>query len=110
MTFMARPDRALTLRESQLHEALELLTAKHGAQSETVAVIRERLDDVQDELSSITKVKDANHKKQQGDIISVMGGPSVKDAAPMFVILGGVLIIAIGGMSTMFVLMMAAKW
>ena len=110
MTFMARPDSALTLREKQLHEALELLIAKHGTQSETVAVIRERLDDVQAELSAVTKVNEANHEAQYGDVISVMGGPKVKDAAPMFVILGGVLVIAIGGMSTMFVLMMAAKW
>lgn len=107
---MARPDSALTLREKQLHEALDLLVAKHGAQSETAAVIRDRLDDVQEELTAVTKVNDVNHANQYGDVISVMGGPKVKDAAPMFIILGGVLIIAIGGMSTMFVLMMAAKW
>jgi hypothetical protein len=39
-----------------------------------------------------------------------MGGPKVKDAGPMFIILGAILIMALGGISTMFVLMMAVKW
>ena len=107
---MAPLDRALVARRHQLQEALDLLIAKHGAHSETVALIRARLDEVQDELEAVTRVNDANELSQRGDVISLMGGPKVKDAALMFVILGGVLIFAFGGMSTMFILMMAAKW
>lgn len=107
---MAPLDRALTLREQQLQEALDWLIEQHGAQSETVAVIRERLDEVKAEMVDVTRLNDANELSQTGDVISMMGGPKVKDSALMFVILGGVLIFAFGGMSTMFVLMMAAKW
>lgn len=107
---MAPLDRALTLRELQLQEALDLLIEKHGAHSETVAVIRERLDDVRAELVSVGASNDADEASQNGNVITLMGGPQVKDAAPMFIILGGVLIIALGGISTMFILMMAVKW
>lgn len=107
---MAPLDSALSLRKQQLQEALDLLIEKHGAQSETVAVIRERLDEVQDELASVTLTRDANHAAGSADVVSMMGGPKVKDAALMFVILGGILIFAFGGVSTMFVIMMAVKW
>lgn len=106
---MAPLDRALTLREQQLQEALDILTAKHGAQSETVALIRERLDDVKSKLLEAS----VDHSKQEshtGNILTERGAPSVKDGALMWVILGGTLIFAFGGMSTMFVLMLAAKW
>ena len=102
-------DRALALRERQIKEALDILTAKHGAHSESVAVIRYRLEEIQAEIndSQIDRSKLASHT---GDIIADMGGPQVKDAGLMFVILGMVLLVALGGMSTMFVLMMAVKW
>lgn len=102
-------DRALSMRQNQLQEALDLLIAKHGAHSETVALIRTRLDEVQAELVS-SQVDHTQQESHSGDIISLMGGPQVKDSATMFVILGAVLIFAFGGMSTMFVLMMATKW
>lgn len=102
-------DRALAIRENQLQEALELLTAKHGAQSETVALIRNRLDEVQADIVK-SHVDHSGQESHTGDIVSVWGGPKVKDSALMFVILGAVLIFAFGGMSTMFVLMLAAKW
>lgn len=107
---MAPLDSALTLRERQLQEALDLLVKLHGAQSETVAVIRARLDEVHDELAEVTVRRDADFSAGSADIVSMMGGPKVKDAAPMFIILGGILIIAFGGISSMFILMMAAKW
>lgn len=107
---MAPLDRALTLREQQLQEALDLLIEKHGAHSETVALIRNRLDEVRDELVSVGTSNDVHERAQSGDVISLMGGPKVKDAAPMFIILGGILIMALGGISTMFILMMAVKW
>jgi len=107
---MAPLDSALTLRKQQLQEALDLLIEKHGAQSETVAVIRKRLDEVHDELANVTITRDADHEAGSADVISMMGGPKVKDAALMFVIIGGILIFAFGGISTMFVIMMAVKW
>lgn len=106
---MVPVDRALTLREQQLQEALELLVARHGAQSETVAVIQARLDDVRAELLA-SQVDHSTQESHSGNVVSLMGGPHVKDSALMFVIIGGVLIFAFGGMSTMFVLMMAVKW
>lgn len=106
---MAQVDSGLALREQQLKDALDLLTAKHGAQSETVAVIRSRLDEVKEEIVA-GQVDHSHLESHTGDVISMMGGPHRKDAAVMFVILGGVLIFAFGGMSTMFVLMMATKW
>lgn len=106
---MAPLDRALTLREQQLQEALDLLIDRHGAQSETVALIRGRLEDVQEKLVE-SQVDHSHQEAYSGNIMTTMGAPSVKDSAVMWVILGGVLIFAFGGMSTMFVLMMAAKW
>ena len=106
---MAPLDRALTLREQQLQEAIGLLTEKHGRQSETVALIRERLEDVQAQLLE-SQVDHSHQESHAGNIMTAMGAPTVKDSAVMWVILGGVLIFAFGGMSTMFVLMMAAKW
>ena len=102
-------DRALALRQKQLQDALDLLIAKHGAQSETVAVIRNRLDDVQAELAG-SQVDHTGDESHTGDVISLMGGPHVKDAGLMFAILGGVLLFAFGGMSTMFVLLMSTQW
>lgn len=106
---MVPVDRALTLREEQLQEALDMLIAKHGAQSETVALIRARLDEVRVELVA-SQVDHSQQESHSGNVVTLMGGPHVKDSAFMFVILGGVLIFAFGGMSTMFILMMAAKW
>lgn len=102
-------DRALTLRAKQLNEAIDLLTEKHGSQSETVGVVRTRLKEVETELTA-SEVDHSHQESHQGNILTNRGAPQVKDAALMFVILGGVLIFALGGMSTMFVLMMAAKW
>lgn len=107
---MAPLDRALSLREQHLTEALEILTEKHGAHSETVAIIRERLEAVHEELLNMTASNDVKERNRSGDVVTMMGGPKVKDAAPMFIILGGILIMALGGISTLFVLMMAAKW
>ncbi len=106
---MTSPDRALVTREQQLKEALDSLIEQHGEQSETVALIRERLKAVQDELadSAIDRSENEGHT---GNIVESWGAPQVKDSAVMFVILGGVLIFAFGGMSTMFVLMLATKW
>jgi len=106
---MAPLDRALTMRQEQLQEALDLLIAKHGGHSETVALIRGLLDEVQAYLVSC-QVDHGEQESHTGDVISLMGGPKVKDSATMFVILGAVLIFAFGGMSTMLVLMMVAKW
>ena len=106
---MAPLDRALTLREQHLQEALDLLIDKHGSQSETAALIRERLDDVQAKLVE-SRVDHAHQESHTGNILTDRGAPSVKDGALMWVILGGTLIFAFGGMSTMFVLMLAAKW
>ena len=106
---MVAPDRALVIREQQLQEALASLSNQHGDQSETAALIRERLRSVQEELSASTEDKSAN-ESHTGDIIATWGGPQIKDGALMYVLLGVVLIFAFGGMSTMFVLMLAAKW
>lgn len=106
---MAPLDRALTLREQQLQEALDILTDKHGSQSETVALIRERLEDVQAKLVD-SRVDHTHQESHMGNILTERGAPSVKDGAMMWVILGGTLIFAFGGMSTMFILMLAAKW
>lgn len=102
-------DRALALRERQIKEALEILIAKHGAHSESVAVIRHRLEEIQVEIKE-SQVDHSGQESHTGDIIAVMGGPQVKDAGLMFVILGVIVLVALGGMSTMFVLMMAVKW
>ena len=102
-------DRALMAREQQLKEALDLLIEQHGEQSETVALMRERLKAVQDELADAA-IDRSENEAHTGNIVEAWGAPHVKDSALMFVILGGVLIFAFGGMSTMFVLMLAAKW
>ncbi|MFC1673813.1 hypothetical protein ACFL12_06660 [Pseudomonadota bacterium] len=102
-------DRSLTTRLEQLQEALDILIAKHGAQSETVAIIRERLDEVQVELTDSQVDRSAN-ESHAGDVLQAWGGPKSKDSALMFVLLGGLLIFAFGGMSTMFILMLATKW
>lgn len=102
-------DRALALRERQIIEALEILTAKHGAHSESAAVVRHRLEEIRAEIED-SKIDHSGQASHTGDIIANMGGPQVKDAGLMFVILGMVLLVALGGMSTMFVLMMAVKW
>ena len=110
MTFVPpKKNRALQLREQQLKEAFNMLCAKHGAQSETAAVIRTRLEEVQEEMSDFQMDRSAK-ESHTGNIIEVMGGPQVKDAGLMFVILGVIVLVALGGMSTMFVLMMAVKW
>ena len=106
---MAPLDRALVTREQQLQEALESLIEQHGEQSETVALIRERLEAVRKDLSD-SKVDHSDSEAHTGNIVESWGAPKAKDGALMFVILGAVLIFAFGGMSTMFVLMLAAKW
>ncbi|HEY9079576.1 hypothetical protein [Magnetovibrio sp.] len=106
---MAPLDRALVTREQQLQEALDALIAQHGAQSETVALIRGRLDDVRKDLAA-SQVDLTGNESHTGSIVESWGAPKCKDSALMFVILGGVLIFAFGGMSTLFVLMLAAKW
>lgn len=106
---MSSPDRALVTREQQLQEALASLIEQHGEQSETVAVIRERLKAVQADLAE-SEVDHSESEAHTGNIVEAWGAPKAKDGALMFVILGGVLIFAFGGMSTMFVLMLAAKW
>lgn len=106
---MAPLDRGLAAREQQLQEALAWLTTQHGAQSETVALIRDRLQEVQADIA-LSKVDHSEQESHTGNVVTAWGGPQVKDGALMFVLLGGVLIFAFGGMSTMFVLMLAAKW
>lgn len=106
---MAPLDRALVTREQQLQEALASLIEQHGEQSETVALIRERLKTVQEDLAA-SQVDHSDQESHTGNIVEAWGAPKVKDSAVMFVILGGVLIFAFGGMSTLFVLMLAAKW
>lgn len=106
---MVAPDRGLLAREHQLQEALASLIEQHGEQSETVALIRERLEGVRKELTA-SQVDQTGNEAHLGSIVESWGAPKVKDSAVMFIILGGVLIFALGGMSTMFVLMLAAKW
>jgi len=108
---MAQIDQNLATRETQLKEALDLLTKKHGAQSETVALIQTRLTVVQNEITEY--VADVSDEKEdtaatQSDARFVRTKlPQAKDAARMFVLIGGILIFALGGLSTMFVLMIA---
>jgi len=106
---MTSPDRALVAREQQLQEALDVLTERHGAQSETVALIRERLKTVREDLAA-SQIDRSGAESYIGNITESWGAPKVKDGAVMFVLLGGVLIFAFGGMSTLFILMLAAKW
>ena len=106
---MVAIDRGLVTREQQLQEALASLIEQHGEQSETVALIRNRLNDVQNELAA-SQVDHSESESHLGNIVESWGAPKCKDGAVMFVILGGVLIFAFGGMSTMFVLMLATKW
>ena len=106
---MVAPDRALVSREQQLQEALTSLIEQHGEQSETVALIRERLDGVRKNLAD-SQVDQTDNEAHLGNIVETWGAPKVKDSAVMFVLIGGVLIFALGGMSTMFVLMLAMKW
>lgn len=100
---MANVDRGLATREAQLKEAVDILVAKHGAQSETVAVVQSRLDDVQTEIigEPETENKDASRMSRL---------PQQKDAAHMLIIIGVILIFAVGGMSSMFILMLAVHW
>ena len=106
---MAEPDRALIAREQQLQEALKSLSEQHGDQSETVALIRERLEAVQQEITNQTNTN-TNNESHTGNIAEAMGAPRIHDSAVMSILLGGTLIFAFGGMSTLFVLMLAAKW
>ena len=106
---MLSTDKGLELRSQQLQEAMDLLTEKHGSQSETVALIRKRFDEVQLEIED-SNIDRSGKESNTGDVVEIMGGPKIKDGAMMFVLLGGTLIFAFGGMSTMFVLMLAAKW
>lgn len=106
---MAEPDRALIAREQQLQEALKSLSDQHGDQSETVALIRDRLEAVQREIEDQKNVN-TNSEAHTGNIVESLGAPTIRDSAVMYVLLGGTLIFAFGGMSTMFVLMLAAKW
>ena len=108
-TSMVAIDRGLVTREQQLQEALASLIEQHGEQSETVALIRNRLDDVQKDLAA-SQVDHSESESHLGNIVESWGAPKCKDGAVMFVILGVVLIFAFGGMSTLFVLMLAAKW
>ena len=106
---MAHLDRALVSREQQLQQALETLIAQHGEQSETVALIRDRLDAVRKDLAS-SQIDHSANEAHMGNILESWGAPKVKDGAVMFVILGIMLLFALGGMSTLFVMMLAAKW
>ena len=106
---MAEPDRSLVAREQQLQEALDSLSDQHGDQSETVALIRERLEAVQKEIDDQKNIN-INNEAHTGNIVESLGAPTVRDSAVMYVLLGGTLIFALGGMSTMFVLMLATKW
>ena len=74
-----------------------------------MALIRGRLEDVQLDLAA-SQVDHTDNESHQGNIVETWGAPKCKDGAVMFVILGGVLIFAFGGMSTLFVMMLAAKW
>jgi hypothetical protein len=107
---MAQVDRALATREAQLKEAVELLTKKHGAQSETVALIQVRLKEVQNEIGEIVaEVSDEieDTAATQSDARFVRARiPQAKDGARMFILIG-ILIFALGGLSTMFILMIA---
>lgn len=105
---MVAVDKNLTTREIQLKHALEILTEKHGAQSETAAVIRERLEEVQADIVE-SQVDRSHQQSHTQDIGSMMGAPKVKDAALMYIILGGVVFFAISGMSTMFLVNMALR-
>ena len=105
---MVAIDRHLASRETQLKQAVDLLTEKHGAHSETVAVVRARLDEVQAEIVG-SRVDHSGQQSHTEGISELMGGPKVKDAAVMYVILGGVVIFAISGVSTMFLVLMAVR-
>ena len=105
---MVAIDRHLASRETQLKQAMDLLTEKHGAHSETVALIRARLDEVQTEIIE-SRVDHTDQQSHTEGISELMGGPKVKDAAVMYVILGGVIIFAISGVSTMFLVLMAVR-
>ena len=105
---MVAVDKNLTTRETQLKQAVEILTEKHGAQSETVAVIRTRLEEVQDAIIE-SQVDHSHQQSHTEDIGAMMGAPRVKDAALMYIILGGVVFFAISGMSTMFLVNMALR-
>lgn len=110
---MAQVDRALAIRETQLIEGVELLTKQHGAQSETVGVLNRRLEELREEMNEALKpgekfedviVQKNIHSDARGVKLTI---PKVKDSTQMFVIVGGIIIFAFGGMSTMFVLMIA---
>jgi len=112
---MAQVDRGLETREKQLLQAIEQLTKEHGAQSETVAIMRSRLDEVQAEIRSdagdvnvieSTEIEDSPATHCDARFVK-MKLPQAKDATRMFVLIGGILIFAMGGLSTMFVLMIA---
>lgn len=110
---MAQVDRALAIRETQLIQGVELLTKQHGAQSETVGVLNRRLKELRDEMNEGLKPGEEleapiDQKAIQSDARGVkLTIPKAKDSTQMFVLIGGVIIFAIGGMSTMFVLMIA---
>jgi len=105
---MVAVDKNLTIRETQLKQAVEILTEKHGAHSETVAVMRARLEEVQADIIE-SQVDHSHQQSHTQDIGSMMGAPKVKDAALMYIILGGVIFFAISGMSTMFLVNMALR-
>jgi len=110
---MAQVDRALGIREKQLIEGVALLTKHHGAQSETVGVLNRRIDELRKEMNEDLKPgEEFDETIVQQNIQSDARGvkltiPKVKDSTQMFVIIGGIIIFAIGGMSTMFILMIA---
>jgi len=107
---MNQIDRGLAIREAQLKEAVDILTVKHGAQSETVALVRNRMHEVQDEIAECANPSDFEATGKERDTDRFSGIPRAKDSALLFVIIGGILIVAMGGISSMFILMLAAHW
>jgi len=100
---MASVDRGLATREAQLVEAVDILVKKHGAQSETVALVQARLDEIQAKIKGISlKVN-----KLESQYFQI---PKQEDAKYLFIIIGGILIFAVGGLSSMFMVMLAVKW
>lgn len=89
---------------SELHEVLEFASQKHGANSETARLIEKRIEEIH-----------INRQKMAQQLETAIAVPAtiqltVEKGAVLYIVIGGVIIFALLGSSTLFLGMLAAKW
>ncbi|MCK5446407.1 MAG: hypothetical protein KAI73_12345 [Rhodospirillaceae bacterium] len=89
---------------AELNEILEFAIQQHGANSDAAKLLQKRIEDIH-----------LNRNKMAQQLDTAKSIPTdiqltVEKGAVLYIVIGGVLIVALLGSSTLFLGMLAAKW